>query len=221
MSSDTADVSALYVKAGKLKADIERGLEGLKGQKAGDGGNVAEQQRLGMLSKQFDDLVMQFTDALASMPDKGQSRTIWDRRAKGLKDDAEFLQGSVQKECGAFFAANRDEENRKKLLGNKPNKKDDDDQQALLKEHQGLRQAANMLDEMISQGSSTWDQIAGQNKVLKGARRKLLDAANSLGVSQSLVAVIDRRQTGDKYLIYGGMALTLFILFSLWYLLRM
>ena len=40
---------------------------------------------------------------------------------------------------------------------------------------------------------------------LQSAHRKMLDTLNSVGLSDSLLRVIDRRQTFDKLLVYGGM----------------
>ena len=41
--------------------------------------------------------------------------------------------------------------------------------------------------------------------VLKAAKTKALDVINSLGLSDSLLRVIERRQKMDKYITYGGM----------------
>ena len=40
---------------------------------------------------------------------------------------------------------------------------------------------------------------------LQSAQRKLFDVANSLGLSDSVLKVIDRRQKLDKQIVYGGM----------------
>lgn len=40
---------------------------------------------------------------------------------------------------------------------------------------------------------------------MQSAHRKMLDTLNSVGLSDSLLRVIDRRQTFDKLLVYGGM----------------
>ena len=40
---------------------------------------------------------------------------------------------------------------------------------------------------------------------LQAAKTKALDVINSLGLSDSLLRVIERRQKMDKYITYGGM----------------
>lgn len=49
------------------------------------------------------------------------------------------------------------------------------------------------------------------------ARRKALDVINSLGLSDSVLRVIERRQFRDQVIVYGGIALvTIVVLYLLW-----
>merc|ERR1719321_1817542 len=169
--------------------------------------------------KSLQQTVCEIRQAVDSMTDK--NKPVWTRRVAGLEDDADNIQKSLEKQLGSFFRAQQEEENRQKLFGDRTNKKDDDDQtKSLIKESRALQQSSAMLDNALEQGRDILGNIVNQNKTLKGAKRKLLDAANVMGVSASLVSVIDRRHTTDKWIVYGCMLLTLFILFSLWYLLK-
>ena len=44
----------------------------------------------------------------------------------------------------------------------------------------------------------------------QAAHRKMLDALNSVGLSDSLLRMIDRRQRTDKWITYGGMVRRLY-----------
>jgi len=44
---------------------------------------------------------------------------------------------------------------------------------------------------------------------LKQTRKRLLDAANTVGLSRELIGVIDRMSTQDTILFFGGAVLTL------------
>eukprot|EP00929_Paragymnodinium_shiwhaense_P029972 TRINITY_DN17069_c0_g1_i1.p1 TRINITY_DN17069_c0_g1~~TRINITY_DN17069_c0_g1_i1.p1 ORF type:complete len:217 (-),score=68.45 TRINITY_DN17069_c0_g1_i1:71-721(-) len=212
------DASAMYRKAMSLKAELEKELEGFAGKKSGEA-SVAVQQRLGFQASEFEKLVKGVRHAVEAMPDKG--RAMWDRRAANLEEDYTSIQSSIEKQCGHYFRAKKEEDDRKALFGDQERKKGaDDEMSGLLNERNSLNKSSAMLDDALDQGKAILGNLVDQNKVLKGARRKLLDAANVMGISASLVSVIDRRQKGDKWLIYGGMVLTLFVLFSLWYLLR-
>ena len=41
--------------------------------------------------------------------------------------------------------------------------------------------------------------------LLQAAQRRALDVINSIGLSDSLLRVIDRRQRMDRWIVYGGM----------------
>ena len=40
---------------------------------------------------------------------------------------------------------------------------------------------------------------------MQGTHRKLLDLANSVGISDRVLKLADRRNKGDAMLVYGGM----------------
>ncbi|EPS61252.1 hypothetical protein M569_13546, partial [Genlisea aurea] len=48
------------------------------------------------------------------------------------------------------------------------------------------------------------------------AQRKALDVLNTLGLSNSLLRLIERRNRIDKWIKYGGMALTVFLVIVFW-----
>lgn len=49
----------------------------------------------------------------------------------------------------------------------------------------------------------------------QNAQRRLLDIANTLGLSTSVLRFIERRGQQDKWILYGGMAVTVVILILL------
>merc|ERR1712224_910538 len=74
-----------------------------------------------------------------------------------------------------------------------------------------------MVDEMMQQGAETVNQLHQQKDRLKGAQRKLMDVMNTLGLSNSLMGVIDRRQRMDRWIVYLGMAIMLAFLYLLYW----
>ena len=52
---------------------------------------------------------------------------------------------------------------------------------------------------------------------LKGVQRKLLDFGHTLGLSNSVMRLIENRQTWDKLLVYSGMLLTLALLWFVFF----
>eukprot|EP00927_Polykrikos_kofoidii_P063298 TRINITY_DN58106_c0_g1_i1.p1 TRINITY_DN58106_c0_g1~~TRINITY_DN58106_c0_g1_i1.p1 ORF type:complete len:220 (-),score=56.02 TRINITY_DN58106_c0_g1_i1:242-901(-) len=212
------DKSSLFRKANFLKADLEGQLESLAGQKSGATPSIAVQQKLAAQNKEFSDTVANLRQCVEEITDN--TRVSWNRKTANLEDDVLSIQAASEKHLAYYFKTQKEEENRRNLFGDRTNKKDDDAMAEQLAERKGLREAGEALDNMIASGRGIVGSLSGQNSMLKNARKKLLEATNVIGVSSSLAKVIDRRQTGDKWLVYGGMTLTLFLLFSLWYLLR-
>ena len=48
---------------------------------------------------------------------------------------------------------------------------------------------------------------------LQRAKKKLLDIFNTLGLSNTVMRLIERRAFEDKFILWGGMAVTLFIMY--------
>nr|XP_018904444.1 PREDICTED: Golgi SNAP receptor complex member 2 [Bemisia tabaci] len=84
--------------------------------------------------------------------------------------------------------------------------------------HQNSLQNANRgVDDLISSGSSILDNLRDQRNTIKGAHRKILDIANTLGLSNTTMRFIERRRTEDMYILFLGMFITLVIIFLIIY----
>lgn len=63
-----------------------------------------------------------------------------------------------------------------------------------LNEHSFIQSTETRLDEFIAQGREVLDNLVDQRNVLKGTQRRLLDAANTLGLSREVIGWIERRR---------------------------
>ncbi|KAG1716644.1 hypothetical protein ID866_522 [Astraeus odoratus] len=64
-----------------------------------------------------------------------------------------------------------------------------------LNEHSFIQSTDIRLDEFIAQGREVLDNLVDQRNVLKGTQKRLLDAANTLGLSREVIGWIERRRT--------------------------
>ncbi|KAI0363133.1 V-snare-domain-containing protein, partial [Pilatotrama ljubarskyi] len=87
-------------------------------------------------------------------------------------------------------------------------------EQHALREHSFIQNTDSRLDEFIAQGQAVLDDLVDQRNVLKGTQRRLLDAANTLGLSRDVIGWIERRSTQDMYIFFAGAVVT-FICFFL------
>lgn len=111
-----------------------------------------------------------------------------------------------------------------------------------IKEGDSLKKSSRAMDEMLGLGEAVMSSLRDQRTRLKvelitslapsmhfplrceltdhhhdhhhqGAHRRALEIANTLGLSNSLMRVIQRRTTGDKILVYCGMLIIMFLLY--------
>lgn len=63
-----------------------------------------------------------------------------------------------------------------------------------LREHSFIETTEARLDEFLAQGREVLDNLVDQRNMLKGTQRRLLDAANTLGLSRDVIGWIERRR---------------------------
>ena len=69
-----------------------------------------------------------------------------------------------------------------------------------------------MVDELAAFGEGVLASLREQRGMLKGAHRRVLDVGATLGLSSTLMRVIERRTAGDRIIVYGGMGVVLLLL---------
>ncbi|KAK0548717.1 protein transport protein bos1 [Tilletia horrida] len=78
-----------------------------------------------------------------------------------------------------------------------------------LREHSFIQQTEIQLDNFIAQGREVWGNLTEQRDILKETQRKLLNAANTLGLSRDVIGYIERRSTQDNIIFVVGAIFTL------------
>ncbi len=66
---------------------------------------------------------------------------------------------------------------------------------------------------MIGHGEILLENLKNQTSMLKDVKRKILSVTNTLGLSNTLIRMIDRRNVSDKYILFGGMIITCIVMF--------
>ena len=63
------------------------------------------------------------------------------------------------------------------------------------------------------QGQETLTALRDQRNLMKNIKKKMLDISSMLGMSNTVMRLIERRSEGDKYLLFGGMIVTCVIMY--------
>ncbi|XP_050358547.1 probable Golgi SNAP receptor complex member 2 [Nymphalis io] len=82
----------------------------------------------------------------------------------------------------------------------------------LAQEQNSLQHSHRNVDEMLHTGSNILETLRYNRETLKGAHRRLIDLANTLGLSNATISLIERRVSQDKYVLFGGMFVTLAVI---------
>jgi len=85
-----------------------------------------------------------------------------------------------------------------------------------LREQSFLESTESQLDQFLMQGKEVLDNLVDQKNLLKGTRKRLLDAANTLGLSRDVISWVERRTTQDVAIFFVGAIFTLVCFFYIW-----
>ena len=92
---------------------------------------------------------------------------------------------------------------------------------ASLQHNQRVQASIGNIDELIYAGNNILSNLKEQGGFLKSFQRKILDISNMLGLSNTVMRMIERRSSQDKIILFGGMIATSFIMLLLYiYFLR-
>ena len=72
------------------------------------------------------------------------------------------------------------------------------------------------MDQILDNAMNSLQGLENQGSMLKGVKQKMLNIANQLGMSQTVMRLIGKRADQDKLILWGGIAITTFILFIIW-----
>lgn len=80
-------------------------------------------------------------------------------------------------------------------------------------QHQNsLQNAHTGVDEMLHTGTNALESLRSQRITLKGAHRRIMDMANTLGLSSHTMRLIEKRASEDKVILLLGMVITLVVI---------
>jgi len=76
------------------------------------------------------------------------------------------------------------------------------------------------MEGLLSTGAAALENLRWQGKTMKGAQKRMLDFFNTLGLSNVVMRRIETRTFQDKIILFGGMVLTVLIMFLLYKLIK-
>ncbi|KAL9993669.1 putative GOSR2/Membrin/Bos1 [Helianthus debilis subsp. tardiflorus] len=147
--------------------------------------------------------------SVASKP----QRDLWKRKVEQVAEEADSLRVSLDRYMQRQQKRLQEAQERADLLGRTNGESShilrifDEEAQAM----ESARNSSRMLEEATATGTAILAKYSEQRERLKGAQRKALDVLNTLGLSNSVLRIIERRNRVDQWIKYAGMILTLVV----------
>lgn len=86
------------------------------------------------------------------------------------------------------------------------------DMDQMLMFHTKAQDANRNVDDLISHGGSILNNLRDQRSRLMNSQKRLFDILNQLGMSNTVMRLIEKRGSQDRYVLFGGMLVTCIIM---------
>ncbi|KAF6158668.1 hypothetical protein GIB67_040182 [Kingdonia uniflora] len=145
-------------------------------------------------------------------------RDLWKRKVEQINEEVESIKEGLDKLLLRNQKRIMEAKDRAELL-----KRANGDSAHVVRifdeEAQAMTSAQNssrMLEEAYSTGVEILSKYSEQRDRLKRAQRKALDILNTVGLSNSVLRLIERRHRVDKSISYIGMIVTIIVVYMFW-----
>ncbi|KAL6335883.1 hypothetical protein AAG906_003508 [Vitis piasezkii] len=212
--------SEIYQNSKKLLLRTRDGLERLERLEFSSSNPVDSPELAFAVKKdisQIQSLCVEMDRLWRSISAKSQ-RDLWKRKVEQVAEESDSLKESLDKYFLRHQKRMMEAKERAELLGRANGDSAhvlrifDEEAQAM----QSARNSSMMLEEAYSKGVAILTKYADQRDRLKGAHRKALDVLNTVGLSNSVLKLIERRNRVDKWIKYTGMVVSVVVLYTFW-----
>lgn len=175
--------------------------------------HLLENELFGRIEQIFNQLERLEILASKEPPNRRQNAKL---RVDQLKYDVQHLRTALQNFQHRRYTREAQEREREELMSRTFTTNDADTSIPIdetLQLNSSLHSAHRNMDGIIANGGSILDGLRDQRGTLKGTHKKMLDVANMLGLSNTVMRLIERRATQDKFIMIGGMLATCVFMF--------
>lgn len=160
-------------------------------------------------------------DTLVSRESPAQ-REVWRRKILELREDSQNIRRQANHydrmvNLQARQAKERDEVMMRRRRVRRGGDYGDRGVNDLSEESTSLMQSQQMVGDLLGSGEATLGGLRDQRERLRGVNRVLFDIGSKLGLSNSTMRIIERRDITDAYLVIAGMVITLIVIYLCWF----
>lgn len=154
-------------------------------------------------------------------------REIWKRKILQLREDASSVRSQgeyYERMVGANVRVRREREElltrRRRGKGGGGGGEDGDVENGIRdmsNESNSLISSNTMVGEMLQTGEAQLSSLVSQRRRMTGIKRVVFDIGNKLGLTDQTMKIIQRRDVTDGYFVLGGMVVTCFVMYVVWF----
>mmetsp|Transcript_28281 Transcript_28281/g.51548 ORF Transcript_28281/g.51548 Transcript_28281/m.51548 type:complete len:211 (-) Transcript_28281:386-1018(-) len=150
-------------------------------------------------------------------------REMWKRKILELREDGRSIRRQGEHFDRMVSSGLRQQRERDELLSRRRknrtngNGNNGNEMQQLTEEADSLGTSTGMMNELLDVGAANLSSLVGQRQRMRWVNRKVLDIGNKIGLSNSTMRMIERRDATDAYLVFGGMVVTMLVIYFLYF----
>ncbi|XP_074656526.1 Golgi SNAP receptor complex member 2-like [Tubulanus polymorphus] len=208
-------MESLYHQTNKMVHEVQNSLSRLE-QATGDDVHLVENEVRARI-----DQVVSNCERLEILVNKEPAtrRANAKLRIDQLKYDCQHLQAAMRNQQHKRYQREEEEREREALMSRTFTTNDADTSIMIdhaLQHHNRLHTSNREMDNLIDHGSGILTNLRDQRHTLKGAQKRILDIANTLGLSNTVMRLIEKRTYQDKIIMAIGMIATCLVMFVVW-----
>lgn len=140
-------------------------------------------------------------------------------RVDQLKYDVKHVIAAITNIRGKRFARENEERQREALLSRSFTTNDEAraetsiELDAHLEHNQRMTDTHKQMDDLLGHGSSILTSLRDQHNNLASVRKKMLDVINNLGLTNTVMRLIEKRGSTDRVIFWVGIGITCIIMY--------
>jgi golgi SNAP receptor complex member 2 len=148
-------------------------------------------------------------------------RDMWKRKILELREDATTIRHQGEHYDRIVNTNVRHQKERDELLTRRrqrkiPSSMEERDLNNLAEEAQSWQQSQYLVDDLLANGEASLSSLVEQRQRLRGVTHFLGQIGDRLGISNSTMRIIERRDITDAYFVLGGCTITCCVIYFVW-----
>ncbi|KAL3922851.1 MAG: hypothetical protein SGARI_006355 [Bacillariaceae sp.] len=151
-------------------------------------------------------------------------REVWKRKIQELKEETEGIRRQGEQYDRLVNTNVRHQKEREELLTRRRQRKEfvngssteERDLANLADESTSWQQSQYMVNDLIANGEASYNALKDQRRQMTGVSKFLGQIDDRLGISNSTMRIIERRDVTDAYFVLGGCVITCIVIYFVW-----